>query len=158
LSLPPLARKLLLLAHLTTSVGFVGAVAAFLVLAISGLNGRPVYADLQLGAWWVALPAAWLSLILGLVSALGTPWGLVRHWWVIAKLVLTVVAVAVLQLQMRTIDALAKAQADGTLASLAAGKSAMVLHASGGLAVLLLLALLSVYKPRGVTRFAPRIA
>src|SRR5690242_12660415 len=51
LSLPPLARKLLLLAHLTTSVGFAGAVAAFLVLAISGLNGRPVYADLQLVAW-----------------------------------------------------------------------------------------------------------
>jgi hypothetical protein len=158
MSFRPLLRKLILFAHVITSVGFIGGVAAFLALALSGAGGRPVYADLQLIAWWVALPAAYLSLVVGVMSSIGTPWGLVRYWWVIAKLVLTIVAVAVLQLQMRTIDALAGAEASGTLVTMSAGKSAMVLHASGGLAVLLLLTLLSVIKPRGVTRFAPHAA
>ena len=74
----------------------------------------------------------------------------------IAKLGLTVIAVVVLQLQMRTIDALAAAEANGVLATMTAGKTAMVLHASGGLVVLIVLSLLSIIKPRGITLFAPR--
>jgi len=155
-SFPPLPRKLVLLLHMVTSVGFIGGAAAFLVLALAGLGGRPAYADMQLIAWWVALPAAYLSLLVGIVSSLATPWGLFRHWWVIAKLGLTVIAVVVLQLQMRTIDALAAAEANGWLAKMTAGKTAMVLHASGGLVVLIVLSLLSIIKPRGITRFAPR--
>ena len=156
MSFPPLPRKLVLLLHMVTSVGFIGGAAAFLVLALAGLGGRPAYADMQLIAWWVALPAAYLSLLVGIVSSLATPWGLFRHWWVIAKLGLTVIAVVVLQLQMRTIDALAAAEANGVLATMTAGKTAMVLHASGGLVVLIVLSLLSIIKPRGITRFAPR--
>lgn len=156
MSFPPLPKKLVLLLHMVTSVGFIGGAAAFLVLALAGLGGRPAYADMQLIAWWVALPAAYLSLLVGIVSSLGTPWGLFRYWWVIAKLGLTVIAVVVLQLQMRTIDALAAAEANGVLATMTAGKTAMVLHASGGLVVLIVLSLLSIIKPRGITRFAPR--
>lgn len=156
MSFPPLLRKLVLLLHLVTSVGFVGGAASFLVLALAGLGGEPVYIDMRLIAWWIVLPAAYLSLLVGIVSSLGTPWGLVRYWWVIAKLVLTLIAVVVLQLQLRTIDALAAAEASGDLATLTAGKTAMVLHASGGIVVLIVLTLLSVIKPRGVTRFAPR--
>lgn len=154
MSFSPAVRKLVLLAHVLTSVGFVGGVAAFLVLAVAGLGGRPVYVDLQLIARWVVLPAAYLSLVIGIFSALGTPWGLFRYWWVIVKLVLTLIAVVVLQLQMRTIDALANAEAIGTVAALGAGRSAMVLHATGGLVVLIALTLLSVFKPRGMTRAA----
>ena len=151
----PLLRKLVLLVHVITSVGFIGAVAAYLVLAIDGLAGHAVYADLRLVAWWVALPAAYLSIGVGVLSSLGTPWGLVRYWWVIAKLLLTIIAVVVLQLQMRTIDALAAAEASGTLQTAAAGKNAMVLHASGGLLVLVVITLLSVFKPRGTTKLGP---
>lgn len=154
MSFSPAVRKLVLLAHVLTSVGFVGGVAAFLVLAVAELGGRPVYVDLQLIARWVVLPAAYLSLVIGIFSALGTPWGLFRYWWVIVKLVLTLIAVVVLQLQMRTIDALANAEAIGTVAALGAGRSAMVLHATGGLVVLIALTLLSVFKPRGMTRAA----
>jgi uncharacterized membrane protein len=77
---------------------------------------------------------------------------------VIAKLGLTVIVVVVLQLQLRTIDALAAAEASGALATMTAGKTAMVLHASGGIVVLIVLTLLSIIKPRGVARFAPRAA
>lgn len=156
MNFPPLTRKLVLLVHVVTSVGFIGGALAFLVLAVAGQSGRAAYADIQLVAQWVLLPAAYLSLLVGVVSSLGTPWGLVRYWWVIAKLLLTALAVAVLQLQMRTIDTLAAAEASGTTATMSAGKSAMVLHGTGGVVVLVVLTLLSILKPRGVTRFAPR--
>lgn len=158
MNFPPLTRKLVLLVHVVTSVGFIGGALAFLVLAVAGQSGRTTYADMQLVARWVLLPAAYLSLMVGIGSSLGTPWGLVRYWWVIAKLLLTALAVAVLQLQMRTIDALAAAEASGTAAMMSAGKSAMVLHGTGGVVVLVVLSLLSILKPRGVTRFAARSA
>jgi len=158
LSFPPLLRRLVLLLHVLTSVGFIGGAASFLALALAGLGGRPAYADMQLIAWWVALPAGYLSLLVGIVCSAGTPWGLFRYWWVIAKLGLTVIVVVVLQLQLRTIDALAAAEASGALATMTAGKTAMVLHASGGIVVLIVLTLLSIIKPRGVARFAPRAA
>ena len=156
MSFPPLLRRLVLLLHVLTSVGFIGGAASFLALALAGLGGRPAYADMQLIAWWVALPAGYLSLLVGIVCSAGTPWGLFRYWWVIAKLGLTVIVV--LQLQLRTIDALAAAEANGALATMTAGKTAMVLHASGGIVVLIVLTILSIIKPRGVARFAPRAA
>nr|BFE80578.1 hypothetical protein GCM10020093_031790 [Planobispora longispora] len=40
--MPPRLRKLALTAHVTSSVGWLGAVAAFLVLALAGLSGQDV--------------------------------------------------------------------------------------------------------------------
>lgn len=155
--MPVLIRKLVLLLHVTTAVGVIGAVAAFLLLAIAGATGVPgTYGAMRLIAWWLVLPLVYAALLVGVVSSLGTPWGLFRYWWVIAKLGLTLVAAVVLQLQMRTIDALAAAEAGGRLATLPGAQAAMLLHGSGGLAVLLLATLLSVLKPRGITRYALR--
>ncbi|MGH3768013.1 MAG: hypothetical protein ACRDTX_23175 [Pseudonocardiaceae bacterium] len=36
-------------------------------------------------AWWVLVPVVLCSVLSGLVLALSTPWGLIRHWWVLAK-------------------------------------------------------------------------
>ncbi|MEO6012867.1 MAG: hypothetical protein ABIQ30_04685 [Devosia sp.] len=93
------------------------------------------------------------SLLIGVVQSLGTPWGLIRYYWVIIKLVLTLVALAVLMLQTETVDLLARAALAGGLGTMGASRFSMVLHGTGGLAVLLVANVLSVYKPRGMTRY-----
>jgi ABC-type nickel/cobalt efflux system permease component RcnA len=80
-------RKLVLTAHITFSVGWLGAVAVFLALAIAGLTSRDpqmvraAYSAMELTARFVIVPLAIASLFSGLIQSLGTPWGLFRHYW-----------------------------------------------------------------------------
>src|SRR5213082_3605560 len=98
----PTVRKLTITAHVTFSVGWLGAVAAFLVLAIAGLTNQDTqiahsaYFAMELTARFVIVPLAFATLLSGLVQSLGTPWGLVRHYWVLVKLLLTTFATIVL--------------------------------------------------------------
>lgn len=77
---------------MTCSVGALGAVAAFLALAVAGLGGndapvvRAAYLGMDLTARFVIVPLVLASLVTGLIQALITPWGLFRHYWVLAKL------------------------------------------------------------------------
>lgn len=154
----PTTRNLLLLTHVTTSVGMLGAVGCFLVLAVVGLGsaetGPLVYSATDLITRYVILPLAVLSLVLGIVQSLVTPWGLMRHYWGVLKFVLTVLVAVVLLMQTPNITALAGLDAD-TLsgAEWTTTRFSMVLHAGGGLFVLFLAMMLSVYKPRGLTRY-----
>src|SRR5713226_4795639 len=97
----PAVRKLLLTAHVTFSVGWLGAGAAFLVLSIAGLTSRDAeivrgaYLAMKLTAWFAIVPMAFASLLTGIVESLGTRWGLFRHYWVLAKFFLTVFATVV---------------------------------------------------------------
>jgi hypothetical protein len=97
----PSLRKLVLTAHITVSVGWLGAVIAFLALAIAGLTSRDAqmvrtsYAAMELTARFVIVPLAFASLLTGLIESLGTPWGLFRNYWVLAKLLLTTFATIV---------------------------------------------------------------
>ncbi|TIM70677.1 MAG: hypothetical protein E5Y52_01500 [Mesorhizobium sp.] len=154
-------RKLVLLLHVISSVGFLGAVATFLALAILGLSGdaeaqRSAYMVMPALTWGVIVPLAATTLTVGVVQSLGTPWGLFRSYWVIVKLVLTVIALIVLLIQTSTISQLASAAADGTLAAATGGRFAMVLHAAGGAVVLVIATILSIFKPRGMTRYGVR--
>src|SRR5216683_7366776 len=103
-------RKLVLTAHVTFSVGWLGAVAAFLVFAIAGLTSqdiqivRAAYLAMDLTARFVIVPLAFASLLTGLIQALGTPWGLLRHYWVLAKFLLTVFVTIVLLIKMELIS------------------------------------------------------
>jgi hypothetical protein len=161
---PPRVRKLALTAHVVTSVGWLGAVAAFLALAVAGRESRDAetvraaYVAADVVTRLVLVPLCLASLLTGLVQALGTTWGLFRHYWVLVKLVLTVFATIVLLLQLEPIGQLADAAADTTLSAddLGAQRDSLVLHAGGGLLVLLATAALSVYKPRGRTRYGWR--
>lgn len=142
--------------HVTTSVGLTGAVAGFLVLAIAGLAtdaplAQEVYPAMRLLTWVLILPLAALSLAVGIIQSLATPWGLFRYYWIIIKLVLTVLAVVVLAMQLQTIDLLAEASRSSEVLGFQAGRFAMVLHSAGGLFVLCVAIALSIYKPRGVT-------
>lgn len=154
-------RKLVLLLHVISSVGFLGAVATFLALAILGLSGdaeaqRSAYMVMPALTWGVIVPLAATTLTVGVVQSLGTPWGLFRYYWVIVKLVLTVIALIVLLIQTPTISQLASAAADGTLAAETGGRFSMVLHAAGGAVVLVIATILSIFKPRGMTRYGVR--
>lgn len=104
MTMTPGLRKFVLAAHVTSSVGSLGAVAVFLALAIAGLTSqdarmvRAAYLAMGMTAWYVILPLVLASLLIGLVQSLGTPWGLFRHYWVLAKLLLTVLVITVLLL------------------------------------------------------------
>lgn len=164
MTLTPRLRKLVLTAHITTSVGLLGAIAGFLVLAIAGLTSqdakivRAAYPAMELIAWFVIAPLAFATLLIGIGQALGTPWGLFRHWWVVVKLLLTVFATIVLLLQMELIGDAARLAAETTFSSadLRQARLSLVIHASGGLLVLLVPMVLSVYKPRGLTQYGVR--
>src|ERR687891_609408 len=95
MTMAPRFRKFALIAHVTSSVGSLGSVAVFLALAVSGLTSqdaqmvRAAYVAMELSAWYVIVPLVLASLLTGLVQSLGTTWGLFRHFWVLAKLLLT---------------------------------------------------------------------
>lgn len=164
MTMSPGFRNFVLTAHITSSVGLLGAIAGFLVLAVAGLTGRNVammraaYPAMALLAWHVIVPLAFASLLIGIAQALGTAWGLFRHWWVLMKLLLTVFAIIILLLQMQVISHLADAAAQTTFsgADLTQERMSLVIHAGGGLLVLLVAIVLSVYKPRGLTRYGAR--
>jgi len=164
MTMSPRTRKVALTAHVASSVGWFGAVAVFLALAVSGLTShdaqrvRAAYLAMELTGWLVIVPFALASLLTGLVSSLGTTWGLVRYYWVLIKLVITVLATIVLLVHMQPISGLADMAAETTLADsdLGALRIQVMVQAGAALLVLLLATALSVYKPRGVTRYGWR--
>ena len=164
MTMTPRLRKFALTAHIASSVGWLGAVACFLALAIAGLTSRDAqmvraaYLAMGLTAWFVIVPLAFASLLTGLVQSLGTTWGLFRHYWVLTKLLLTVFATIVLLLKMKLIDYVAGVAATTTFSSdyLRPARIELLVHAAGGLLVLLVIAALSVFKPWGMTPFGRR--
>ena len=78
-----------------------------------------------------------------------------RHYWVLITLVLTVFAIVVLLVHMPTVSALADVAraAEGADPDRLGGD---LVHAGGGLLVLLVITVLNVYKPRGVTPYGWR--
>lgn len=154
-------RKFLLLLHVTASVGWLGAVLAYLALAIVALRtldaalAQGAYLSMELTGWRVIVPLALAALATGIVQALATEWGLIRHYWVFAKLVVTLVATAVLLAHLPAVSEMAVAARAATLPDAGSlPRMQLVVHAAGGLAVLVLVTTLSIYKPRGLTPFA----
>ena len=160
----PSLRKFALTAHVTFSVGLLGSIAAFLALALAGLTSqdaqivRAAYLAMDLTARFVIVPLAFASLLTGLIQSLGTPWGLFRHYWVLAKFLLTAFATIILLLKIELISYAAHLAAEAILprADLRAAGLELVIHAAGGLLVLLVPAVLSVYKPQGLTPYGRR--
>jgi hypothetical protein len=91
----PGLRKFALTSHVTSSVGWLGAVGAFLALAIAGVTSqnaqtvRAAYLAMHMTTWFVIVPLCLAALLTGIVQSLGTTWGLFRHYWIVTKLVLT---------------------------------------------------------------------
>jgi len=160
----PGVRRLALTTHVTSSVGWLGAVAAFLALALAGLISsdvlmvRAAYLAMEFITWFVIVPLSVASLITGLVQSLGTAWGLFRHYWVVAKLGLTVVATVILLVHTQPIGAVAQIALQGPLAAgdLRPLRMQLVADAVAALFALLAATTLSVYKPWGLTAYGQR--
>jgi hypothetical protein len=159
-TLAPALRKLTLTIHVSSSVGWLGAIGAFLAVAITGLTARDsslvysAYQAMDRIGWFVLVPLSFASLLSGLIQALGTPWGLFRHYWVIFKLLINVLANAVLLAYMfelsSALSMLSRMDADQLRST------SPVLHATAALLLLLVAVVLSIYKPRGVTPYGWR--
>jgi uncharacterized membrane protein len=113
MTMTPGLRKFVLTVHLTFSVGWIGAVVAYLALGVSAVTSqdaqtvRAAWIAMELIASFVIVPLALAALLTGLVISLGTPWGLFRHYWVLITLVLTILSTVVLLLHMPTVSSLA---------------------------------------------------
>ncbi|CDZ25177.1 Putative integral membrane protein [Neorhizobium galegae bv. officinalis] len=157
----PRTRRLMLVTHVATSVGLLGAISAFLVLAITGIATSDavvtmaVYPSMEIITWIVIIPLLLAALAIGIIQSLATQWGLIRHWWVVAKLMVTTFAGGVLLLQLEGISRLADAP-DLENPELFHVRLSTVVHASAGLIVLLIPLALSIYKPRRLTPYGKR--
>jgi hypothetical protein len=164
MAMAPRMRKLALTVHVISSVGWLGAVAAFLPLAVAGLTSRDdqmvraAYVVMDLIGWFVIVPLCLASLVTGLVSSLGTTWGLFRQYWVLLKLLMTIPSTLLLLVHMPPISYIAGVAAETALSSadLHGLRIQMVVEASVALLVLLVATALSVYKPKGMTRYGWR--
>jgi hypothetical protein len=157
----PRVRKLALSAHLTFSVGWIGAVLAYLGLGVAAVSSgdvervRAAWTGMELTGWYVIVPVAVASLLTGLVMALGTRWGLFRHYWVVISFALTVLATVILILHMPTVSATADLAQKSNGATLKALGGDLA-HPGVGLVVLLVVQVLNLYKPPGMTRYGWR--
>jgi hypothetical protein len=151
MTMAPGLRKLVLTTHISSSVGWFGAIVAFLALSVTGLTRQDPQlvhaADLGMSwiGWFVLVPLSVASLLTGLIQSLGTEWGLFRHYWVLAKLLMNVFANIVLLLFMQQLGSAAYR-----------GSDAPPIHAAVALLLLLVATILSVYKPRGITPYGWR--
>ncbi len=156
----PGVRKFALASHLTFAIGWIGSVVAYLALGVAAQTSadaqtiRGAWIAMEITGWYVIVPLAVASLVTGVVMAVGTRWGLFRHYWVLFSLVLTTFAAVVLVLHMPTVSAMAdvaRAADDAQLQELGGDLP----HPAIGLVVLLAVQVLNVYKPRGTIRRDP---
>ena len=159
----PIARRIVLAAHLTVSVGWIGAVGAYITLDLTATTAseaallRAAYLGMDSIARYAIVPLAVGALLTGLVISLGTKWGLLRHWWVLISFLLTTLATAVLLVEVGTISSFAALASDQSrTAEELRSLGGTLPHSVGGSLVLLVILTLNVFKPRGLTPYGWR--
>jgi hypothetical protein len=153
-------RRATVVVHVAVSVGWLGLTVGLLALGITGFTtGSPgmaavAYRAMKIFGDWLVLPVALLSLLSGLVLALGTPWGLARHHWVLTKFWLTLITTLLSVFSLRPgIDHLAAEAAAGTPTT----DINLVIAPSVATATYLFITAISVLKPWGPTRRGRRL-
>lgn len=160
--MPSRLRTFSLTIHVVSSVGWLGAVAAFLVIAFVGLTSddpqtvRGAYLVMEPAAWYILVPLAMASLVTGVIQSLGTKWGLFRHYWVIFKLIINLISTAVLLVYTETFRQMADVAADPKVELDSVRNASPALHATLALVLLLTATALAIYKPKGMTRYGAR--
>jgi hypothetical protein len=156
----PRIHKVALTAHVIFSVGWLGAVIAYLPLAVQGLRTadaevvRSAYLAMEQIGWFVVVPLCLLSLVSRLIQSVGTEWGLFRRYWIVAKFVLTVISTVILLSHMPVVSRMARLAATMELpiATPETMRTQLVVYAAGGLVVLVAITVLSIFKPWGRIR------
>lgn len=147
------AHKLALTAHILTSVGWFGIAVAVAVGAITAAStsdpslSRALYRAVEITPW-LSIPVGLTAVATGVVLSLGTRFGLIRHWWVVAKIAISLAVIVT--------DAVVVAQLAHD-AVLSGGATDTVYHGTIAHVVVLTIAtVLSVFKPRGRTPWGRR--
>lgn len=159
----PGLRRFTFTTHVTSSVGWLGAVIAFLAFAVIGLTSeneltvRGAYLVMAPAAWFVLVPLAHASLLSGIALSLGTTWGLVRHYWVVLKLLITAFSTVILLIYMGTFRQMAGVAADPIVELGLVRNPSPVVHAILAVILLTVATVLGVYKPLGMTPYGRRI-
>jgi hypothetical protein len=108
-------------------------------IGVNGKNVRRFYTVFLATAGLFALvfislgfgvPLAFGSLVTGIVQSLGTPWGLIRHYWVALKLVITAFSTVILLIYMATFRQMAGVAADPVVELGLVRNASPLLHAS----------------------------
>jgi hypothetical protein len=160
----PGLRKFTLMTHVASSVGWLGAVGAFLALAVAGVvrddavTLQAVNVAMDLIGWFVIVPLCLASVLSGLAQSLGTEWGLIRHYWVLMKALITIPCSVLLIPHIRPARQLAEAAVPTILATpeLNVLQIELAADAAAAFMALLITVALAVYKPRGFTRYGWR--
>lgn len=154
-------RKLTLAMHLTVSIGWIGGVLVYLALGLLAVTSqdeqtiRAAWIAMEVSGWYVLVPLAVATVVTGLLMALGTKWGLFRHYWVLISFLLTCFAATILALHMPSVSSAAEVarRAEGDRLRALGGD---LFHPTAGLMVLLAVLVLNMYKPAGMTRYGWR--
>jgi hypothetical protein len=158
----PALHKFTFTTHVTSSVGWVGAVLVFLALATIGVTSqdettvRGTYLVMAPAAWFVLVPLAHATLFSGIALSLGTPWGLIRHYWVALKLVITAFSTVILLIYMGTFRQMAGVAGDPVVELGLVRNPSPLVHALLALLLLLAATVLAIYKPFGMTPYGTR--
>jgi hypothetical protein len=150
--LAPRWRKAVLTVHVVTAVGWLGVDLVLLTFGVAGLTGADpevVYPAQSLIGRMLFAPLSVLVWLVGVVNAVGTPWGLLRHRWVLVKLLLTTAMLGLVLFLL--LPALTEA---GDLAGDLPRRDriTMVVAPSVSSTLLLFATVLSTYKPWGRVR------
>ena len=146
------AHKVALTAHILTAVGWFGlaVVVAFCGLAAAASDDRvlasALYRTMET-APWLSIPAGLAAVATGVLLGLGTSFGLVRHWWVVVKIV---IAAAVIVTDAVLVGHVAHDAVAGRVGPPLYGST--IAH----VVVLAIATVLSVFKPRGRTPWGRR--
>ena len=158
----PGLRRFTFTTHITSSVGWIGAVFVFLAVAVIGLTSqdertvRGAYLVMAPAAWFVLVPLAHASLLSGIALSLGTTWGLFRYYWVVVKLLITAFSTVILLIYMGTFRQMAQVAADPVVDLAAVRNASPLVHAILAFILLLAATVLGVYKPFGLTAYGRR--
>jgi uncharacterized membrane protein len=154
-------RKFVLLAHILSAVSWIGVDLVMGVLSFRGLMTddpqtlATAYGGLAMFCVPLLLTLGLLTLTTGVVLGLGTRFGLVRYWWVVAKLLITLAlcTLVLVALQPTLADAATQtAVIDDSLPSrLTEVRRNMIFPPLVSTSALLFASWLSVYKPWGAT-------
>lgn len=150
--LSPPARKALLTLHLVTSLGWLGADLVLLTLGIAGLRGADpevVYPTAGLLVTYLFAPLSVLVWLIGVASALLTPWGLLRWRWVLVKFALTT---AMLGLVLLLLTPTVRGLGELAPALTTRDRLDLVIPPTVSSTLLVIATVLSTYKPWGRMR------
>ena len=158
----PGLRRLTFTTHVTSSVGWIGAVLVFLALAVIAMTSqdeqtvRGAYLVMAPAAWFVLVPLAHASLLSGIALSLGTAWGLFRHYWVVLKLLITAFATVILLIYMGTFRQMAGVAADPVVNLEVVRNASPIVHSILAIILLIAATVLGVYKPFGMIDYGRR--